>query len=147
MHAGVAIRCLKTFACPVQEQQSTWLPQAVQLCQLCCLGVAPPSAESDPVLDAAATRLLQLMTSQQYWAPHQDGNDVERGSRNSSSAAAVLHGIMVQPMPLLQATRRMVTNGSVAGQPQAAAAAQLTPAAVTASGGCSRGDELCTHAH
>jgi hypothetical protein len=141
-----------TEAC--SPDSAAWKMQAVQLCQLCCLvlATAPHSSSSssnnnssnnnsgttDPVTDAAAVRVLQLLTSTDNW-----GNSTHAAEE---AAVSVLSGLAARPQPLLRSVRRLVaecvklqaqrhtvdTAGGVGGTPGAGGA--LQPAAVAASG-------------
>jgi hypothetical protein len=127
-----------------------WLLQAVRLCQLCCLVLCAGPAASDPVVDAAAARLLQLLTCADYWgrgdksssssgaapAPSSDGSPAAQSTSSagdgqaSAAAAAVLSGLCQQPLPLLQAARRLVLSSSaLQAQQHAAADSPASPAA------------------
>jgi cobalamin biosynthesis Mg chelatase CobN len=135
-------------ACVVLQ---AWLLQAVRLCQLCCLVLCAGPAESDPVVDAAAARLLQLMTCADYWgrrdksssstgaapAPSSEGSPSVRSTSSAgdgqasaaAAAATVLSGLCQQPLPLLQAARRLVLSSTLQAQQQAAADSPASPAA------------------
>lgn len=107
-----------------------WQLQAVRLCQLCCLVLAAEPGAADQVVDAAATRLLQLLTCSSYWGKADRSSNAcppaaigTADPGNSSSqcsaadaAAAVLSGLCAQPLPLLQAVRRLVCSTRLAQQ-------------------------------
>jgi hypothetical protein len=121
------------------------LQQASRVCQLCCLVLAAgPGASSDPVVDAAAARLLQLLTCADAWCKHDktssssgsasgsraegpvQSSDGSQGQPAADAAAAVLSSLCQQPLPLLQAARRLVQCSSSAVQ--AAAESSAGPA-------------------
>ncbi|KAF6266492.1 hypothetical protein COO60DRAFT_942 [Scenedesmus sp. NREL 46B-D3] len=127
-----------------------WLLQAVRMCQLCCLLLCAGPAASDPVVDAAAARLLQLLTCADSWGGGdnnssssgaavrardgsravQSSSGSDRGQATADAAAAVLSGLCQQPLPLLQAARRLVQSSSaLQAQQQAAAGSPASPAA------------------
>jgi hypothetical protein len=133
----------------------SWLVQAVQLCQLCCLTVASNSL-SDVVLDAAAARLLELLASPTAWglpaaSTSNHSTSGNQGSCNGSQAAdaagrcsaeqtpaaagmaaALLDRLKAQPMPLLLAARRCVHLRLSQQQPQQQSPS--TAASMTATG-------------
>lgn len=68
-----------------QQQDAAARVQVLQLAQACCLVAAADAAAPNPVLDAAASRLVQLL---------------------ATSSQTVQGGLLAQPAPLLEAARR-----------------------------------------
>lgn len=141
----------------------SWLVQAVQLCQLCCIAVASNSAAPDAVLDAAAARCLQLLTMPSAWG-QSEGSPVKdkagtAGCTGSQSAAlednsqaeaaamasSLLAALEAQPLPLLMAARRCTQQHILLSQQQQqpqqqAAAGGVNGITMTATGGLEKTD-------
>jgi hypothetical protein len=77
------LSCLSVVMLMMLQARMLWLVQAVQLCQLCCLATAVSSAAPDCVLDAAAARLLQIMTTPAAW-----GLSPQLGANSSTSSSS-----------------------------------------------------------
>lgn len=97
-----------------------WLVQAMQLCQLCCLIAAASSAAPDCVLDAAAARLLQIMTTPAAWGL---SPELRPNSCSSSSSAATLAVNGVCSPQCMQSPPKACSDGSQAEDSVAAGAA------------------------
>lgn len=145
-YANVKVCSSPTYACLwCLQVRLSWLVQALQLCQLCCLVLAANTCTPDTVLDAAAARLLQLMTSSTAWCAPEHANSHSNGtstgvSCQQAAAAGLLDGIRSQPMPLLLAARRCVQQHKRLLQQRQQHSSppprSLDEASMTASGAC-----------
>jgi len=156
-----------TFPAVLLQVRVSWLVQAVQLCQLCCIAVASNSAAPDAVLDAAAARCLQLLTTPSAWGQSEGSPSKDRAgtadctcsqsaahegnlqAEAAAMASSLLAALEAQPLPLLMAARRCTQQHRLLSQQQqqqqqqqqaVAAAGGVNGITMTATGGKQKAD-------